>query len=343
MLPRVPGEPPPDLSRPITEVKVRIGDGQAGLRLDRALAALFPWRTRSSIQRLIREDRVRVLADREGDACPARASRRVREGDLVLVRVPRRPVPAGTPDRTAWNPRILFEDRWLVAIDKPPGMAVHPSGRRLGGTLINFLHARYRNLDRPERDVVPRLCHRLDRETSGLILCAKEPRAHSEIRKQFEANTVRKSYLAVVEGRPRDDVFLVDAAIGPALNSRIRLKMSVRADGQDSLTAFEVLRRSGELSLLLCRPRTGRQHQIRVHLAHVGHPLVGDKLYGPDEEWFLRALEGPLPPEILARLRLPRQALHSHRLELRHPMGGEPLVLESPLPPDMEALLGPSS
>jgi len=347
-LPKRPGKSPPDLSQPIKEVKARIYPEIAGLRLDQALAELFSWRSRSSIQKLIKEGRVRIRlggeapGSRKGELVEdPRAARKVFAEDLVIVAIPPRAlIDQVDLDLVPEQLHILWEDPYLVALDKPAGLAVHPTSSRLSGTLINLLHGLYRDTSDPEKDVVPRLCHRLDRETSGLILVAKDAQAHSEVRKQFEAQAVQKSYLALVEGCPEQEETWIDAAIGPARRSAVRLKMGIREDGLQSLTRVVLRQRGEDFSLVECFPRTGRQHQIRVHLASMGHPLIGDKLYGADEQLFLRAIDDALTPEDLALLRLPRQALHSHTLNLHHPISGDPLELRCPLPSDMQDLLG---
>ncbi|MEZ5987585.1 MAG: RluA family pseudouridine synthase [Planctomycetota bacterium] len=345
MLPKIPGEPPPDLSKPIEVVRARVHPEIAGQRLDQAMAALFPWRTRASIQRLIRDGRVTLVLGGNAPGSAAgervegpRASRKVFPEDVLVVDVPPRPA-VERADAVPAELTILYEDRWLVAIDKPAGLAVHPTSSRLDGTLVNLLHGVYRDLDDPARDVVPRLCHRLDRETSGLILVAKDEVAHAAVRRQFEDHAVTKTYLAVVEGRVEVDEQWVDLRLGPARRSAVRLKIEAREDGLEALTRVRVLARGKELSLVECMPRTGRQHQLRVHLAALGHPIVGDKLYGPDERWFLQGIEGSLDEEARAALRLPRQALHSASLELRHPIRGDRIELRCPLAADLSALL----
>lgn len=347
MLPKDPGKRPADLSQPIKEVSARIYPEIAGQRLDQALAELFDWRSRTSVQRLIKEGRVRV---RLGGQAPGskkgelvsnpRAARKVFAEDVVIVEIPPRALIDKIdvellPDEL----EILWEDPWLLAVDKLAGLAVHPTSSRLSGTLINLLHGLYRDVGNPEKDVVPRLCHRLDRETSGLILVAKDAQAHSEVRKQFEGQSVQKSYLALVEGHPGKEEIWIDAPIGPARRSAVRLKMGVREDGLQSLTRVLLRERGKEVSLVECFPRTGRQHQIRVHLASIGFPVVGDKLYGGDEQLFLRGIDGSLTSDDLERLRLPRQALHSHTLTLEHPVTREALELRCPLPEDMARLL----
>jgi len=329
---------PKDLSKPVEQIRVRVYEELAGLRLDQALAKLLSWRTRSSIQKMIREGRVRL--ERAGSDFPAaRASLRVRGEDIVEITIPPRILVNQPQGEVPDSLDILFEDPYLLAINKPPGLVVHPSGRRLTGTLINILHGMYRDMENPERDIIPKLCHRLDRETSGIILVAKDEKAHSEVRKQFEKGKIGKTYLALVEGRVSPDEGWIDERIGPAERAKVRLKMGVRRDGLESLTTFRVLERSRSMSLVECTPKTGRQHQIRVHMAHLGHPLVGDKLYGPHEEFFIQAIEGNLSEEAKKLLKLDRHALHNHRLVLTHPETREPLELECPLPSDIRELL----
>ena len=323
-------------------MRARIYPEIEGLRVDQALAKLMPWRSRASIQRLIRDGHVRVEAAAGGDpsrSCnPARASMRVRREEVVAVRLPARPRSAPLEELPVTELAILYEDELLVSIDKPAGLTVHPVGRRLDGTLINLLHERYRS-DDPSRDVVPRLCHRLDRETSGQILVAKDELAHAAVRRQFERLEVAKSYLAVVEGRVDGDSGWIDHRLGPDHRSPIRLKIAPRNDGLEALTQWRVKERGRDLTLLECFPKTGRQHQIRVHLASIGHPVVGDKLYGPDEQFFLQAMDGQLDADAVARLRLPRQALHSHSLTIQDPATNESREFVAPLPADMAALL----
>jgi len=346
VIPKVPGEPPPDLSQGLERVRVRVYPEIAGLRLDQALTKLFPWRTRSSVRRLIQSGRVYLSpAPCKPDGQPSaaetvRPARRVQAEDIIIVDVPpRAPIEQETSPIDADELDIVHEDRFLVAINKPPGLAVHPSGRRLTGTLINLLHARYRCLENLSQDIVPRLCHRLDRETSGLILVAKDEIAHSNVRKEFERQRVQKSYLAIVEGTVDQDDGFIDLALGPARHSPIRLKIEARPDGLEALTRFQVRERTRHFSLVQCFPKTGRQHQLRVHLASIGHPIVGDKLYGPDEQYFLDNIEGELDEIAKGRLRLSRHALHSYTLRFRHPERKEEVEYSAPLLDDMRKFL----
>lgn len=331
MLPKPPGSGPRDLSRPLERIEIVVDEQRAGARLDAALQSYLPWRSRASVCRLIDGG----FVDHRG--APARASRRVRAGDEIVVRIPEAPVPDVGP--RGFEIPILFEDRWLVVVDKPPGLAVHPAGRRVYGTLIHFLHQRYRRPDDPSRDVVPRLLHRIDRETSGVVAAGLDEVVHGAIRRQFEERTVEKVYLAVVHGRPPRDRGVVDRPIGPARRSAIRLKLEARDDGQPASTQYRVVREHGGYSLVELVPRTGRTHQLRVHMASIGCPLVGDKIYGIDEGIFLEALDGELSAASRERLVLDRHALHAARLRFRHPGTGADVAFEAPLPADMAALV----
>lgn len=333
MLPKFPGDGPRDLSKPLESVKILVDRRLDGQRLDLALAAVLTWRSRSSIHRLIEAGLVR-LAGRE-----VPASRRVRVGETIVVELPPRPVPAPAPTPVTF--RILYEDEWMLAVDKPPGMAVHPSGRHLDGTLMQVLHQRYRHADDPSHDVVPRLLHRLDLETSGLVAVGLDEQFHQLVSRQFEDRLVKKSYLAVVQGRPAAHEGTIDLSLVPDKASAVRLKLTTsdRGDGLPAITHYRVLRVSAQHTLLEVQPKTGRTHQIRVHMAAIGCPLVGDKLYGGDEQLFLSQIEGTLDAEQRASLGLSRHALHSHSLEFFHPMLERTMRLEAPLPDDMQALL----
>lgn len=334
MLPKYPGSAPRDLSKPLEELRILVDSKLDGQRLDLALAAVLTWRSRASIHRLIDGGYVHLEGRRAG------ASKRVKTGETILVEIP--PNPTANPDPGAGVEfPILYEDQWMVAVDKPPGLAVHPSGRRLDGTLIHALHRRYRNPANPAHDVVPRLLHRIDVETSGVVAVGLDEQFHHLVARQFEDRLVQKTYLAVVHGTPRQAEGTIDLSIVPDKASAVRLKLTTSADGSGlpAVTGYRVLRSNRDYSLLLVLPKTGRTHQIRVHMAAIGCPLVGDKLYGGDESIFLHQLAGTLGDEHRARLVLERHALHSHSLTFHHPKLGRELRLEAPLPPDMAALV----
>lgn len=310
---------------------------EAGMRLDRFLAKRCPWRSRTKIEELIQQGQVE-LADRA-----ARPGRKVHAHETVLVKLPRpkRELDlhrAGAPETLA----IVFEDRDLLAVNKPPDIPVHPGGRLLEDTVITRLHRRFSvgepGFD-PETGVVPKLCHRLDLETSGVLLVAKSDRVAAEMGRQLRSREAVKEYLALVHGEVREASFEVDAPIGDHPTSLVANRRAVVPDGTPSRTGFTVEQRFRAFTLVRCRLFTGRRHQIRCHLHHAGYPLVGDKLYGLDESLFLAYYEERLDDAMRAKLLLPRQALHAQRLLVTHPRTGEPLELTAPLWPDFAALL----
>lgn len=269
-------------------------------------------------------------------AVETRPGRKLRNGSTVVVIIPpelRLEVsPYAVEDLV-----ILHEDERTLVVDKPPGLAVHPAGRHLTDTLIQRVHARYRT--EPGARVPIKLCHRLDRETSGVILLAKDAEAHTALMQDFEHRRIGKQYLAIVRGNPEADEGVIDFPLAPARASEVRIKMAVASDGMEARTDWRVLERHEGCALLLCEPHTGRQHQIRVHMEAIGHPLVGDKLYGRDEDTFLRNALGELTREELRDLGLARHALHNHSLTFRVPGTETELRVESPLAADMRAYL----
>jgi 23S rRNA pseudouridine1911/1915/1917 synthase len=331
------------------ELDVRASDfglrrEEVHLRLDEVLCKHLSWRSRSSLQELIRAGHVAVDAADPAHAngrgafeVETRPGRRLLDGSRVRVDVPeeiRAKIGAGASSELD----VLYEDDWVIAVDKPAGVPVHPSGRHLADTMIQRVHARY-GADNAGPGRVLKLCHRLDLETSGVLLVARERRAHAELMGQFESRRTEKEYLAIVAGAPEEDAGTIEFPIGPARASAVRLKMAVVADGQPARTDWRVLERASGCALLELRLHTGRQHQIRVHLAGIGHPIVGDKLYGPGEEYFLRAARGELTALDLEDLGLARHALHEHRLAFEHPATVERIEIASPLPDDLEAYL----
>lgn len=282
-------------------------------RLDVAVAAQLPQVSRAQVQRLIQEGHVLV------DGAPAKASYRLEGGEEVTVRLPRaekRPLEA-----EAIPLSVLYEDGDLIAIDKAAGMVVHPATSHQSGTLVNAALARWPEL----RDVGgkgrPGVVHRLDKDTSGVILLAKTDAALADLQGQFKRREVEKRYLALVEGLPESSEGIVDAPLGR--DPRRRKRIAVVQGGQEAVTHYRLLEAFEEHALLEVRPQTGRTHQIRVHMAWLGHPVVGDRVYGYRKQ----------------RLRLKRHWLHAAALTVRSPSGGGPLTFEAPLPPDLKHVL----
>jgi len=289
----------------------------AGLRLDQALVRLFPEHSRARLQGWIDAGRVQV------DGAAATRSRRVWGGEQVQVEPePATATLAATPE--ALPLAVVYEDTDLLVIHKPAGLVVHPGSGNWSGTLLNALLARG-----ADAATLPRagIVHRLDKDTSGLLVVARTPEAHTALVRQLQARTVSRNYLAVAFGRLAADT-VVDAPIGR--DPRQRTRMAVVAGGREARTRLLVREQGAGWTLLECALETGRTHQIRVHLASIGHGLLGDPVYGP------RAL----PALLAARLNgFTRQALHAWRLALHHPRTGEVMGWEAPPPPDFTALL----
>jgi 23S rRNA pseudouridine1911/1915/1917 synthase len=230
---------------------------------------------------------------------------------------------------------VVYDDGMLLVVDKPSGLPVHPTARYFAHTFTTIARKRF-----PDWKIDP--AHRLDRETSGLLACGTAPEWTRALKRSFADGRVQKGYLALTLGWPAEERFVVDAPLALTLQSEVRVRMHVHPEGQPSRTEFEVLERrtapdGARIALVACVPRTGRQHQIRAHLLAAGTPVLGDKIYGPDELIFDRFTRRAMTAEDLAALRLPRQALHAWRLELPHPATGATVALECPLPPDLAA------
>ncbi|MBI4567806.1 MAG: RluA family pseudouridine synthase [Planctomycetes bacterium] len=314
-------------------VSFRVPDGTAEGRLDRVLAARFPDRTRSQLQRLIRDGRVTV-----GGLPPTKTGQVVRAGDEIRVSFAPVTVPA-TVTAEEIPLRILYEDEHLAVIDKPAGMLTHPAPGRSSGTLVNAILYYFEEVsDYHDDQARPGIVHRLDRETSGVLIVVKNAAAHAELARQFHDREVKKEYLAVVAGVIVEESRAIDAPIGRHPSYRERGAVDpVR--GRPALTRFEVVERFAHHTLLRAFPESGRRHQIRLHLAWLKHPVVGDQVYGGRAA---RLTFGHLGVTAPARRDLPviaRHALHARRIAFRHPISGTPLAFEAQVPGDFAALL----
>jgi 23S rRNA pseudouridine1911/1915/1917 synthase len=297
-------------------------------RVDAFLAERFEKYSRSLLRRAIVEGTVTVNGEL------VKPSFKLHPGQLISIRLPEIPVEGPVPEDIPLD--ILFEDDFMVVVNKPPAMVVHPARGNWSGTLTAALAFHFDQLSQVAGVTRPGIVHRLDRDTSGAIMVAKTDTAHQGLAAQFEARTIKKSYLAIVRGTPSRDAEVVEAPIGH--HPYQREKMSVRADDESSKaarTVFHVQERLGKFSLLRAEPTTGRTHQIRVHAAHIGHPVFCDKLYSGRSQ----ILRGELAKDGSEEVLLGRQALHAWRLELKHPISGEPVKFEAPLPTDIQQTL----
>ena len=302
-----------------------VDEAGAGERLDRWLAGAMPDLSRARLQAIITRGGVLV------DGRVARPSLRLKTGQAISVRLPA-PQPA-VPLPEDIPLAVIYEDRHLLVVDKPAGLVVHPGAGRATGTLVNALLHRVRDLSGIGGVVRPGIVHRLDRGTSGLLVVAKDDASHLALSRQFSGRTVDKEYLAVVLGVPRAVEGTIDVPIGR--DPVHRKRMSVRAPrGRAARSTYRLVEAFDGAALLRVRIATGRTHQIRVHLAALGHPVAGDLTYGGRRRPTSRRPEARAALEALSR-----PALHATRLVFTHPASGERVSFSSPLPADLETLL----
>ncbi len=300
------------------------------MRLDRALAEeLEGVHSRSSLARLIREGRVRL------GGRLAKPAAEVHGGEVVVLEIPD-PAPSDLEAEDLAVP-ILYEDSWLAVVEKPPGMVTHPAGRRRTGTLVNALLHQVKDLSGIGGVLRPGIVHRLDEGTSGLLVVAKNDEAHRRLAAQLKERTLRRTYEALAWGRVEPTRFEIAAPIGR--HPRDRKRMAVVPGGKEALSRVRVLRAGDLATHVEVTLATGRTHQIRVHLSHRGHPIVGDPRYGGRRRALRRLPKSAEPAARRLLDSLSRPALHAVRLELRHPASGEVLGFASPLPQDIRTAL----
>jgi len=320
---------PADEQVEVRSYEFDVAGRNAGRRLDLYLSARFPDYSRTFIKELIRQGSITV------NGRPVKPSYVPSKGDHVLAVVPVRQFEQVPPEDIPLD--VVYEDRWIVVLNKPPDLVVHPAKGHQTGTLVNALVHRFQGLSERYGPLRPGIVHRLDRDTSGVVLVVKDDRVHEQIARQFELRRVKKEYIAICEGRFELDADVVDAPLGP--DPRDRARMIVRpSDGKPARTLYRVAERLGPFTVVRCFPETGRTHQIRVHMRHIGHPIVADGLYGRRDALYLSDLTGgeQMPDE---EPLLERQALHARRLSLHHPGLDRDMTFEAPLPADMERLV----
>ena len=320
---------PPELSTTPCEFAVKAR--MVGKRIDAYLASRYSDYSRSVVQKVI--DASAVLVNGQ----PVKASYRVREGDQIRIWLPE--LWDGTPTPEDIPIEVVYEDEVLTVVNKPRGMVAHPARGNWRGTLVNALQFRFDTLSTEAGENRPGIVHRLDRDTTGLLIVAKDNQAHRKLALQFEQRTIKKEYLAIVAGVPQRDSDYIERTIGFHPTSREKMAIRLPEDGGKPATTFyEVMERFRGYAIVRCKPETGRTHQIRVHLTHIGHPIVADKSYSGRERLTLGDLAGPDAPDA-ERVLIDRQALHAHRLQFTHPVSGQELSLCAPLPDDMAATI----
>lgn len=307
----------------VSIIEASIGEAQHGLRLDKALAELLPELSRERLKSLIVEGEVTT------DGRTLNPSVKVAAGQLYAVNIP---APAEAEAIAQDIPvNIVHEDADLIVVDKPAGLVVHPAAGNLDGTLVNaLLHHCRGELSGIGGVARPGIVHRIDKDTSGLLVVAKSDRAHEGLAQQFKAHSIDRLYAAIVYGLPQPSAGTVDTWIGRSDADRKKMAVHREGRGKHAVTHYRMIERLAGAALVECKLETGRTHQVRVHMAHLGHPLIGDPVYSRDRKGFKTILE---------TLRFKRQALHAKRLGFIHPLTGQKLSFDSALPIDMQELL----
>lgn len=284
-----------------------------GERIDKALAAHFEQLSRTQLQDLIRDGQVTVNGN------PVKSSYRVIGGEQIVVRVEVQEETEPQPEAITLD--VVYEDDQVAVINKPAGMVVHPAVGHMSGTLVNAILSRWPQIAEFGEMARAGIVHRLDKETSGAILIAKTVYALEDLREQFKNREIRKRYVALVDGTPDTPEGVIDAPIGRDPHQRKR--MAVVHDGREAITEYHLVEEYAEQSLLDVFPKTGRTHQIRVHLAFIGHPVVGDNVYGPRKQ----------------RIKMKRHFLHAASITFEQPETGERITVEAPLPVGLREIL----
>ena len=307
----------------IQTIDVRLEPAQAGWRLDRALAAAVPTLSRERLKALIRSGAVE-----NGGRTVRDPAAKVRGEEALRVAVPE-PRPAHNEPQDI-PLTIVFEDEHLLVVDKPAGLVVHPAAGNLDGTLVNaLLHHCAGKLSGVGGVARPGIVHRIDKDTSGLLVVAKTDVAHEGLARQFAAHSIDRRYLAVVSGVPQQNEGIVDAPLARSSTNRKKIAIVKTGRGKRAVTHWKRLKPLSDAALVECRLETGRTHQVRVHMASIGHPLIGDPVYG-------RA--GKTHAKLLRDLGFHRQALHAAELGFTHPVTKHRLAFSSPMPTDMQEL-----
>ncbi|WP_223226091.1 RluA family pseudouridine synthase [Sporomusa sp. GT1] len=296
------------------ETRIETMSDEQGLRIDVLLAKRFPELSRSHLQKLIADDLVTV------NGKLIKANYKVQAEDSIRIIFPEaKPVEIAAE---AIPLDILYEDADIIVINKPRGMVVHPAAGNYAGTLVNALLEHCQDLSGINGEIRPGIVHRLDKDTSGVMVAAKNDRAHIALAEQIKNRTASRKYVAIVHGTIAEEQGIINAPIGRHPSDRKKMAVTF-SNSKEAITRFRVIERFINYTLVECKLQTGRTHQIRVHMQYISHPVVGDPKYGPEKKRF--AISG--------------QALHSAELSLKHPISGEELLFTAPVPPDMADIL----
>jgi 23S rRNA pseudouridine1911/1915/1917 synthase len=324
----------PDVNAPIEEeprerMRIVVDEGQKRERLDVYLTRQVQNATRTKVQEAIEKGLVLV------NGHPVKSSYPVLPGDIIEITFLRPPRPEAIPENIPLD--IVYEDEYLLVVNKPAGMVTHPAHGHYSGTLVNALLYHCRSLSRANTPLRPGIVHRLDKDTSGLLVVAKDDVVHHHLAKQFSTHTIEREYWAVAWGHFKESKGLIEATLGRSKSNR--KKVVVMTEGKHAITEYEVMERFEFLTLLRLKLKTGRTHQIRVHLAHIGHPVFGDPAYGGrNHHW--GGLEGKKAQVARALLDvLQRQALHAKTIGFTHPVTQQRLFLSSELAGDIQEVL----
>ncbi len=314
----------------VKRIELTVRQHVAGKRIDSYLAGRFADYSRTFIQRLIANGQITV------SGAIVKGSYKMRVGDVVQILLPELEEETIAPEDIPLD--VLYEDEWLLVINKSAHIVVHPSRGHLGGTLVNAIAHHCRELSDLGGPLRPGIVHRLDRETSGVILFIKDRVVHEKIAAQFEQRQVRKRYVAIVEGAPALDSDLIDLPIGKDIRHPEKMAIRFDEDGREASTVYEVLDRFDGYALVQCRPKTGRTHQIRVHMRATGHPVVADELYSNADSLYLSEIRR-IPVSPGEQPLIDRQALHAAEITFHHPALFKELTFTAPLPDDMNRAL----
>ena len=318
-----------DATGPGDSLEFVVDTSDEGTRLDVFLARRLSKYSRTHLRNAIVSGTVTV------DGVRTKVAYRLVPGQLINVVVPEMPRESPEPEDIPLD--LLYEDEHVVAVNKPPDMVVHPAKGHWSGTLTSALAFHFQNLSTIGGPTRPGIIHRLDRDTSGVILIAKTDVAHKHLAKQFETRSIHKQYMAVCRGVPDRDHDRIDQPIG--MHPHQREKMAIRgghSTSRQAVTEYEVHRRYRGFSWLNLYPKTGRTHQIRVHMAHVGCPIVADRVYAGHSRISIQDLDRQHVDDSVL---IDRQALHAKLIKFDHPISGHSLVIEAPIPPDIQRLL----